>query len=133
ASLSIVSLVVAAALALAAGVEHLYTVLSGTLLSSVIFTLTGIIVATKIASLNQFILWTVPMEIICFVPAILHLFKITPVWFQYYPVNVCMDMISGQFPSIAGLFSVIITAAILFAFSKFCVLKMWDSLGGVKL
>ncbi len=32
------------------------------------------IVATKIISLNQFILWTIPIEIVCFIPAILHLF-----------------------------------------------------------
>ena len=69
-SLSAISLVVAAILALAADADNLHIVLLGTFLSSVIFTLFGIIVATKIASLNQFILWTVPIEAVCFVPAI---------------------------------------------------------------
>ncbi|MDE5891827.1 MAG: ABC transporter permease [Acetatifactor sp.] len=133
ASLSAVSLVVATVLALAASVDNLHIVLLGTVISSVIFTLLGIIVATKIVSLNQFILWTVPIEIVCFVPAMLHLFKITPEWFQYYPINACMDMISGHFPSTIGLFSVIAMTATLFALARFCVLKMWDSIGGVKL
>ena len=132
-SLSAISLVFATELALAARVNNLYIVLSGTVISSVIFTLFGIIAATKIVSLNQFILWTVPIEIICFAPAIMHLFKITPAWFQYYPVNVCMDMVSGHFPSAMGFFSVMALTTILFVLARCYVLKMWDSIGGVKL
>ena len=132
-SLSAISLVVAAILALEASVDNLHIVLLGTVISSVIFTLLGIIIATKIISLNQFILWTVPIEIVCFVPAILHLFKLTPVWLWYYPINVCMEMVSGYAPSAIGIFIVIAWMAILFVLSKCCVLKMWNSMGGVKL
>ena len=132
-SLSAISLVVAAILALAADADNLRIVLFGTFISNVIFTLFGIIVATKIASLNQFILWTVPIEAVCFVPAILHLYKITPAWCGYYPVNVCMDMVLGHSPSAIGFWGVVATTVILFVLSRFCVLKMWDSMGGVKL
>ena len=132
-SLSAISLVVAAILALAADADNLHIVLFGTFLSSVIFTLFGIIVATKIASLNQFILWTVPIEAVCFVPAILHLFKITPAWCGYYPVNVCMDMVSGHSSSAIGFLGVAATIIILFVFSRLFVRQMWDSMGGVKL
>lgn len=132
-SLSAISLVVAAILALAADADHLHTVLLGTFISGMIFTLLGIIVATKITSLNQFILWTVPIEAVCFVPAILHLFKITPAWCGYYPVNVCMDMVSGHSSSAIGFLGVVATTVILYVLSRFCVLKMWDSMGGVKL
>ena len=132
-SLAAISLVVAAILALVANVNNLYIVLLGTVISSAIFTLFGIIIATKIISLNQFVLWTVPIEIVCFVPAILHLFKITPAWLQYYPINVCMDMVSSCAPSGIGIFVVIVLVAILLVLSKYCVLKMWSSMGGVKL
>ena len=132
-SLSAISLVVAAILALVANVNNLYIVLLGTVISSAIFTLFGIIIATKIISLNQFILWTVPIEIVCFVPAILHLFKITPACLRYYPINVCMEMVSGCAPSGIGFFVVIVLVAILLVLSKYCVLKMWSSMGGVKL
>lgn len=132
-SLSAISLAVAAVLALAAKVDHLHIVLFGTLISSVIFTLFGIIAAAKTASLNQFILRTVPIEIVCFVPAVLHLFKVTPAWCGYYPVNICMDMISGHPPSAIGFLSVITMTVILFVLSKYCVIQMWDSMGGVKL
>ena len=132
-SLSAISLVIAAILASAASVNNLHIVLIGTVISSVIFTLFGIIIATKIISLNQFILWTVPIEIVCFVPAILHLFKITPAWFRYYPINVCMEMISGCAPSGIGILVVIALLAILLVLSRYCVLKMWSSMGGVML
>ena len=132
-SLSAISLVVAAILASAASVNNLHIVLIGTVISSVIFTLFGIIIATKIISLNQFILWTVPIEIVCFVPAILHLFKITPAWLRYYPINVCMEMVSGYVPSGIGILVVIALLAILLVLSRYCVLKMWSSMGGVKL
>lgn len=132
-SLSVISLIVAAILALAAGVEHLHMVLLGTVISSAVFTLLGIILATKIISLNQFILWTIPTELLCFFPAILHLFRVTPSWFRYYPVNICMEMVSGQAPSPAGVLMVTVLMAILLVLAKNCVLNMWSSTGGVKL
>lgn len=132
-SLSVISVVVAALLALAARVDHLPVVLVGTAVSSAIFTLLGMIIATKIVSLNQFILWTVPIEIVCFVPAILHLFKVTPVWFRYYPVNVCMEMVSGNAPSALGIMILMAWTAILLVLAKNCVIKMWSGMGGAKL
>ena len=132
-SLSVISLVAAAILALAASVNNLHIVLFGTVISSAIFTLLGIMAATKITSLNQFILWTVPIEIVCFVPAILHLFKITPSWLRYYPVNVCMEMVAGCAPSAIGLLTVAAFMAVLLVLSKYCILKMWGSMGGVKI
>ena len=48
-------------------------------------------------------------------------------------VNVCMDMVSGHSSSSIGFLGVVATTVILFVLSRFCVLKMWDSMGGVKL
>ena len=45
---------------------------------------------------------------------------------MYYPVNVCMDMVSGRSPSAIGFLGVMAMTLILFGFSKSCVLKMWD-------
>lgn len=132
-SLSAISLVVAAILAWAARVDCLPVVLLGTMLSSAVFTLSGIIAATKIASLNQFLLWTVPIELVCFVPALLHLFRVTPAWLRYYPLNVCMEMVSGRMPPATGIFIVMVLLAILLVLSRRCVLRMWSSTGGVKL
>lgn len=131
-SLMAVSLAVVAVLALAAGVGHLLMVLAGTAMASALFTLSGIVVASKISSLNQFILWTVPVEAVSFVPAVLHLFKITPAWLRYYPVNVCMEMVSGTVPSPVGILMAAAWTAVLLRFSGDCVLDMWSNGGGGK-
>ena len=131
-SLSAVSLGVAAVLALAAGVGHIWRVLAGTAMAGAIFTLSGIVAASKISSLNQFILWTVPIEIAGFVPAVLHLFEITPGWFRYYPVNVCMEMVSGAVPSVWGILIAAALIAVLLWLSGNCVLDMWSGGGGGK-
>lgn len=132
-SLCAIALVVAAILAPAAKVESLSYTLLGTALSGVMFTLVGIIISTKITSLNQFVLCTVPIEIIGFIPAILHLFGIAPDIFHFYPTSICMDMIAGSSPTIPGLLIVLGLIAMLLAAAHQCILKMWKSAGGVKL
>ena len=113
-SLSMSALLVAAVLAIVANHKSLSLLLTGRLLSSVLFTLSGMIIATKITSLNQFILATVPVEIIAFVPAVLHLFDITPDFLRCYPSNACMDLIAGRAFSKTGLILTIVLIAVLF-------------------
>lgn len=132
-SLSMIALLVAAVLTAVANLGSLPLVLMGTFLSSVLFSLSGMIIATKITSLNQFILATVPVEIIAFVPAALHLFDITPDFLNIYPGNVCMDLIAGKEFSGMGLILTIILIVTLFwgAFRYVC--RMWQTAGDVKL
>ena len=132
-SLSMIALLVAVVLATVANLRPLFPVLTGTFLSGIVFTLSGIIVATKITSLNQFILATVPIEIIAFVPAVLHLFDITPDFLEFYPGNACMDLIAGRSFSGTGLIFTIVLIAVLFWVASGCVSKMWQTAGGVKL
>lgn len=132
-SLSLISMFVAAALAAVANHSSLFSVLAGTFLSGIVFTLSGIIIATKITSLNQFILATIPVEIIAFLPAILHLFHITPGFLRFYPGNLCMDLIAGRSFSVMGLMFTIVLIVMLFWGTYRCVCKMWQTAGGVKL
>lgn len=132
-SLCTISIAVAAILAVAVKAEDLPRTLLGTALSGAVFTLLGIIIATKISSLNQFILWTVPIEVVGFVPAILHMFGVTPAVLRYYPLNVCMDMIAGKKITATGLFVVVLLIAVLIVAAHKCVRRMWKSAGGIKL
>lgn len=100
---------------------------------SVLFSLLGIIIATNIVSLNQFLFWTVPVELLCFVPAVLHLFQVTPAWFGIYPANVCMDLVSGRVPSAAGVCGLMAFAALLMVCSGRSLQNMWDRTGGARL
>lgn len=132
-SLCTISIAVAAILAVAVKAEDLPRTLLGTALSGAVFTLLGIIIATKISSLNQFILWTVPIEVVGLVPAILHMFGVTPAVLRYYPLNVCMDMIAGKKITATGLFVVVLLIAVLIVAAHKCVRRMWKSAGGIKL
>lgn len=132
-SMGIIGMAAAALLAVAGDVSNLLYALAGTALASVVFTLSGMIAAANISSLNQFILFTVPVEILGFVPAGLHLFYQSPAGFHHYPANVCMDLIAGNSFSVVGLLCTVLLIAVLFAAAQRCVLKMWESAGGVKL
>lgn len=132
-SLSAIALLVAAVLAVAVKCRFLSSLLLGTFLSSIMFTLLGMIIATKITSLNQFILATVPVEMMVFVPAVLHLFCITPAFMGIYPANVCMDLILGRDFSVVGLALTIGLIVLLFWAACQCVWNMWKNQGGIKL
>lgn len=132
-SFGAISEIVALVIAVAAGVSNLPGVLIGTLFSSVMFTLLGMIVAAKIKSLNQFVLGTVPFEIICFVPAILYLFGMLPEWMQYVPQVWCMGLIAQIDQSIMGIvwYAMLILLLLFVAYRN--IERMWNSMGGAKL
>ena len=79
-SLSTIALGVSAVLGAAVKCSRLSLVLLGTFLASVLFTLLGLILATRAQSLNHFLLVSVPVELLTFLPAVLHLLGITPGW-----------------------------------------------------
>lgn len=132
-SLCVIATLVATIIAASTGARHLPLVFLGTALSGMIFTLLGLIVATKITSLNQFILWTVPIEMVGFVPAILYILGISTTWLRYYPANICIDMVHGNRPTILGIAIIMLLIGVLLLISYKCVLNMWRSLGGAKL
>ena len=132
-SLSAVALAVPAVLGAAVKCSRMPMVLLGTFLSSALFTLLGLILATRAESLNHFLLASVPVEILTFLPAALHLLGIAPDWLSLYPANVCMDFIAGRGCSAAGLVLTAALTGLLYAAARSCVLNMWKGDGGVRL
>jgi len=132
-SLVFISVLVSLVLALAAGLKNIPVVLITTALTSIIFTLLGLIVATKISSLNQYIIATVPLEIICFIPPIIYLFAPTDIM-RWYPLNGSIALISNGSQNLfydIGLLLIVIV--LLFIVAGHTTMRMWKSLGGVKL
>ena len=132
-SIGIISVIAAVVIAAAIGKKHIGLLVVGTVVTSVVFTLLGMIVATKITSLNQFILWTVPFELIGFGPAVLYLFQVNVTGFSYYPANICIDLVAGQAPGMQKLAVVGVLILILFRTACKSVSKMFSELGGAKL
>lgn len=133
-SLCIISEIVAFVLALTAGSENIGLTLFGTALSSIIFSLIGLITATRINSLNQFILITIPIEIICFLPPMFYLFKADNGFMVFYPFNILIDMVkSNSDISLVRILIALALTVVLFTLAVRNTQKMFKSVGGAKL
>ena len=132
-SLGIISTGVAVLLAITSGKAHIFLLILGSIITSVIFSLLGMIVATKIDSLNQFILGTVPVEILGFGPAILYVFQIDFPFFKFFPPNICIAMVAGAAPTLLEIGILVLFIIILYFMARRNVRKMWRRLGGAKL
>ncbi len=132
-SLAIISALVSLILALAARLPNILAVLLTTVLTSVIFTLFGIIAATRINSLNRYVLVTFPIEIVCFIPPLIYLF--TPQGFiRWFPLNGSIALIAGRSQNILiDLLLLLIAIVCLWNLAISSTDKMWKRLGGVKL
>lgn len=129
-----ISTIIALILGLVSGSNHLLGIAVGTALTSAIFTMLGIIAATRISNLNQFLIVIMPIEIICFVPPIVGLFVKLPDIFSFFPFIACMNLITGKSSLLS--FDVILvfaTLIILYMVARHTVQYMWRTLGGVKL
>ena len=129
-----ISTVIAMILGLVSGSNQLLSIAVGTALTSAIFTMLGIIAATKISNLNQFLIVIMPIEIVCFVPPIVGLFVKSPDIFRFFPFTACMNLITGKSILLSfDMVLVIATLIILYIVARHTVKHMWKSLGGVKL
>lgn len=134
AALILISCAVAAVIGIAAKTPNLTAVIAGTALTSAVFTLIGIVAATKISSLNQFLITIIPIEILCFIPPILNLFVEFPRGFRFFPFMACMNLITGNSQSpLFDLTLVLLTVAVIYRIAWKQVTKMWRSIGGVKI
>jgi fluoroquinolone transport system permease protein len=132
-SLMFISVIVSLILSLAAGLENIWTVIIATALTSVIFTLLGLIAATRINSLNQYAIVTAPIEIVCFLPPIIFLFAPTTVA-QWFPMSASMALIANISRNISLDFGVLLAVVVgLWLIAHRETTKMWKSIGGVKL
>ncbi len=88
--------IIAGVLAFAAGMERWSLVALSAGITSVIFTLLGIALASKITTLNQFIIITTPFEIFMFVPALFYLFGNQDGIMKLIPPNICMGLLMEE-------------------------------------
>lgn len=129
-----ISSIIALILGLVSGSNHLPGIAVGTALTSAIFTMLGIIAATRISNLNQFLIVIMPIEIVCFVPPIVGLFVELPNIFCFFPFTACMNLITGKSSLLSfDMILVFATLIILYMVARHTVEHMWRTLGGVKL
>ncbi|HEL3033339.1 TPA: ABC transporter permease, partial [Clostridioides difficile] len=133
-SLGVISSIVAMFIAITLNLDNIIISTIGTFFSSIIFSLLGLILASKASSLNQFIVLSIPIEIICFIPPILNVLLDTKSYANLYPFNICISLISGDknfiMINILILISIII---IIYFITYYFICSSWKKVGGVKL
>ena len=135
-SVGIISEIVGVILMLQGHTENYFWCAIGIFAGSVIFSLCGIIVGAKIESLNQYIIGTLPFEIMGFVPVILY--RIGFMWDNklmiIHPGCSVMRLIEGDTEMAVGaVASIVIWIILLFWRADISVRKMFRKSGGVKL
>lgn len=135
-SVGIISEIVGVILMLQGHTENYFFCAIGIFAGSVIFSLCGIIVGAKIESLNQYIIGTLPFEIIGFVPVILY--RIGFMWNNklmiIHPGCSVMRLIEGDTEmAVSAVASIVIWIILLFWRADISVRKMFRKSGGVKL
>ena len=135
-SVGIISEIVGVILMIQGHTENYFFCAIGIFAGSVIFSLCGIIVGAKIESLNQYIIGTLPFEIIGFVPVILY--RIGFMWDNklmiIHPGCSVMRLIEGDTEMAVGaVASIVIWIILLFWRADISVRKMFRKSGGVKL
>lgn len=113
-------------------VNPLFFVL-GVFLGSCLFSAVGLMIAANIATLNQFIVATIPAEIIINVPAIAWLFGWKPGWLILHPgvciIELCQNGAYALPAALTLTFWTLLSALL----ARRVVAKSLRSLGGVKL
>jgi len=133
-SLGIISTVVGILIALSAGIPDLFTVIIGTFLGSVVFSLLGLIVAANISSLNQFLVATIPLEIIGFLPPLCYQFGYDKTFMLIHPGCILIRFIHGNQEDMLPLMIILcLWIVLIYSITYRITKKMFQRVGGVRL
>lgn len=129
-SLASLSVSVSLLLTLAGGCDAVPLRLLSVALTSGCFTLLGLIFAAGISGLTQYLMVTVPLEALCFLPPLIQLFWPGPVLWLH-PFSSSMRLMEGNSGSLAyDLTLLCLLFAGLFLAAHRRVANMWRKLGG---
>lgn len=133
-SIALISTVVALIIVIGGGIAvNLFQFAIGVFLCSCLFSSVGLMIAANITTLNQFIIATIPAELVINIPAIAYLFGYKSNWLLLHP-GVDMIELCANGPNALGAMSGLVLWSVLF-FILTCrvVQKMFQAVGGVKL
>lgn len=100
-SLSLISLVAGLGIILASGGMISLWTIAGMTLASMLFSFVGLLIGSRARSLNGYILFTVPAELLLFIPAGLWFFDVLGDWALVHPGAAVLNLISAspRFPT----------------------------------
>lgn len=110
---------------------NFFTIL-GLMLSSLLFSLCGLIVATKCKSINQFLIGVVPFEMVIFIPSIAYLFGACHSdWYIFHPGVATIRLLIVNEPHwLLCIISLIAWICVIYYFCYKSVKKLFLKIGG---
>jgi fluoroquinolone transport system permease protein len=133
-SIGIISVIVGIIIGIAAEKSNLLIRGISTLLASTIFSLCGLIVGAVAKSLNQYIVATMPFEIIGFGPLIAYLLGVRSPFVWYQPCTIAYRLIEGNYEHF--MIEILVLLVYILCITVIChsfIVKMFQRVGGVKL
>jgi fluoroquinolone transport system permease protein len=133
-SIGLIATLVALAIGTAAGaITNPVIFIAGVFLCSCLFSAVGLIIACKTITLNQFVIATIPAEILINIPAVAWLFGYQKCWLIFHPGVCLMQLLAGGENQWLALQILLLWTALLYVLACAAVAKMLKSVGGVKL
>lgn len=133
-SIGFIATLVACVIGFSAGVvERPLVFILAVFFCSCLFSAAGLVVASKINSLNQFIIAAIPAEIIIVIPALLWMFWFKSDLFAIHPGVGMLMLCSGEGSTGLALLSLFFWTVLAVMWAVKTVNKMLKSVGGVKL
>lgn len=133
-SIGLISTVVGLLIGLGGGViSNPVLFVAGVFFGSCLFSAIGLMVAANIKSLNQFVVATIPAEILINLPAIAWLFGWRPQWLIAHPGVCIIELCQNGEKAFPALFILIFWTVFSALLAHHVVAKSLRSLGGVKL
>lgn len=105
----------------------------GVFVGSCLFSAVGLMLAANIASLNQFIIVTIPAELLINLPAIAYLFGWKSRWLLFHPGVSIIELCQNGSYTLPAVFILTLWTALSVLFACHAVTKSFRSLGGMKL
>lgn len=107
--------------------------ITGVFLCSCLFSAIGLIFACRISSLNQFVIATIPAELIINLPAIAWLLGYKKTWLLFHPGISLIELLRGSDSALLALIILMGWTLFFIVLAEKIVKKMLKSVGGVKL
>lgn len=133
-SIGLISTLVGFVIGFGGGVVYnVFNFIVGVFLCSCLFSAVGLIVACKVTTLNQFVIATLPAEILITVPAAAWLFGFRNNWLLFHPGVCMMELCTGAGNAVLAMLILLLWTALFIGIAGRVVKKMLQSVGGVKL
>lgn len=133
-SIGFISTLTALLIALGSGLSFPpFFFICGIFLGSCFFSSVGLIIAARCISLNDFILDTIPVQLIVNLPALAYLLGWNPVWLLVHPGVCVIELLQGGQHRWPALLILCFAVILIYRLTIRIVRKMFISLGGMRL